>query len=100
VTFLPRDERNNLTQEQKDQLISKRRQERMNLNINKTKPFKPKRQLNSHHVAKIGMNNENNDAKALDSTDTLLAHTAGCSSSSVDIRYFLVAKQKSDKGKN
>jgi hypothetical protein len=36
ATFLPRDEWNKLTQEQKDQVIAKRRQERMNLNINQS----------------------------------------------------------------
>jgi hypothetical protein len=39
ATFLPRDEWNKLTHEQKDRLIAKRRQERMNLNLNKSKPF-------------------------------------------------------------
>jgi hypothetical protein len=43
-TFLPRDEWNKLIQEQKDQLIAKILQERMNLNVNKTKPFQPKHQ--------------------------------------------------------
>jgi hypothetical protein len=105
-----------LTQEQKDRLIAKRRQERMNLNVNKSKPFQPKHQVNSHHVSdtvniddiinytvnthEIGMNDDDDDAKASDSTDTLLAHMAGRSSSSGDIRHVLAAKQKSDKGKN
>jgi hypothetical protein len=116
ATFLPRDEWSKLTQEQKDHLIAKRRQERMNLNLNKLKPFQPKHQLNSHHVSytvniddvidytvkthEIGMNNDDDGAKASDSTDNLLAHMAVRSSSSGDIRHVLAAKQKSDKGKN
>jgi hypothetical protein len=85
------------------------------LNVNKSKPFQPKHQVNSHHVSdtvsiddiidysvnthEIGMNNDDDDAKASDSTDTLLAHMAGRSSSLGDIRHVLAAKQKSDKGK-
>jgi hypothetical protein len=46
------------------------------------------------------MNDDDNDAKASDSTDTLLAHMAGRSSSLGDICHALAVKQKSDKGKN
>jgi hypothetical protein len=96
-------------------LIAERRQERMNLNANISKPFQPQSQVNSNHFAdtvnidyiidytvnthEIGMNN-NDDAKASDNTDTLLAHMAGCSLSLGDICHVLVANQKSDKGKN
>jgi hypothetical protein len=84
ATFLPRDEWDTLTQERKDYLIAKKRQERMNLNNSKSKPFQPKREVNAHNVAdtvkiddiidytinthEIGMDNDNDDdAKALDS---------------------------------
>jgi hypothetical protein len=46
------------------------------------------------------MNNDDYDVKASDSTDTLLAHMAGRITSLDDICNVLVAKQKSDKGKN
>jgi hypothetical protein len=51
ATLLPTDKWNKLTQEQKDQLIAKRRQKRMNLNVNKLKPFQPKHHVNSHHAS-------------------------------------------------
>jgi hypothetical protein len=87
----------------------------MNLNINKSNPCQQKRQVNSHHVAEmvninyshytvntheIGMNNDDDNAKASDSTDNLLAHLAGHSLSLGDIRNVLAAKHKLDKGKN
>jgi hypothetical protein len=72
--------------EQKDLLIAKRHKERMNLNVYKSKPFQPKRQIISNHVADtvkiddiinytvnthdIGMNNDDDDAKASDGNDT------------------------------
>jgi hypothetical protein len=56
----------------------------MNLNVNNSKPFQPKRQVNLHHVADmvnidniidynvnthdIGMNNDDDDVKAADTT--------------------------------
>jgi hypothetical protein len=46
------------------------------------------------------LNNDDDDAKASDSNDTLLAHKAGRSLSLGDIRHVLVTKQKSDKDKN
>jgi hypothetical protein len=51
ATFLPSDEWERLTQEPKDRLISKRRQEPMGLNVYKSKPYQPKRQVNAHHAA-------------------------------------------------
>jgi hypothetical protein len=88
----------------------------MNLNDNKSKPFQQKHQVNSHHVAdtvtsddiidytvnthEIGMNNDDDDANVLDSTDTFLAHVTGRTSSLGDICHVLAAKQKLDKGKN
>jgi hypothetical protein len=53
--------------------------------------------VNTHE---IDMNDDDYDAKVSDSTDTLLAHMAGRSLSSGDIRHVLAAKQKSDKAKN
>jgi hypothetical protein len=97
-------------------LIAKRRKEQMNLNVNMSKPFQPKHQVNYHHVVatvniddiidytvnthKIGMNDDDDDAKESDSSDTLLAHMVGRSSSLGDIGHVLSAKQKLDKGKN
>jgi hypothetical protein len=49
-TFLSRDEWNKLTQEQKDRLIAKRRQERMGLNKGSRKPFPSPRQVNANDV--------------------------------------------------
>jgi hypothetical protein len=88
----------------------------MNLNVNKSKPFQPKHQVNSHHLSdtvniddiinytvhthEIGMKNDNDDAKASDSTNTLLAHIDGRRSSLGDIRHVIAAKQKSDKVMN
>jgi hypothetical protein len=108
ASFLPRDEWYKLTQEQNDRMFAKRRQERMNLNVNNSKPFQPKRQVNSHHVAdtvniddiidytvnthEIGMNDDDDDAKAADTTNTVLAHTTGRSLSLGDIRHVLAAK--------
>jgi hypothetical protein len=79
------------------------------------KPFQPKHQVNSHHVSdkvnnddimdytvnihEIGMNHDDDDAKASDSTDTSQAHMAGCSSSTRDICHVLATKEKLDKGK-
>jgi hypothetical protein len=48
--FLPREEWNKLTQEKKDQLIAKRRQERMGSNSGYFKPFQPPRQANLHKI--------------------------------------------------
>ena len=48
-SFLPRDEWEKLTQEQKDRLIAKRRQERMQSN-NGNRPFQSSRQANVHDV--------------------------------------------------
>jgi hypothetical protein len=90
----------------------------MNLNLNKLKPFQPKRQINSHHVSdtvsiddiidytvntyEIGMNDDDDDddAKVSASTDSLQAHIAARSLSLGDIHHVLAAKQKSDKGRN
>jgi hypothetical protein len=71
--------------------------------------FQPKCQVKSHHVADTvfideiidyTVNSNDDDAKASDATDTLLAHMAWHSSSLGDIFHVLAAKQKSDKGKN
>jgi hypothetical protein len=50
-SFLPRDVWTKLTQKQKYLFNAKRSQERMNLNVNKSKPFQPKYKVNSHHVS-------------------------------------------------
>jgi hypothetical protein len=83
----------------------------MNLNVNKSKPFQPKHQVNSQHVSDmvnidgiidytVNTHEIDDDIKASDSTDNLLAHMAGRRSSSGDICHVLAAKQKSDTGKN
>jgi hypothetical protein len=94
--------------------LPKDAKERMNLNASKSKPFQPKHQTNSHHVCdtvniddiidytvnthEIGMNDDDDDAKASDSTDNLLAHMTGRSSSLGDIRHVLAAKQEIRQG--
>jgi hypothetical protein len=88
----------------------------MNMNVNKLKPFQPKCQVNSNHVSdmvniddisdytknthEIGMKNDDDDAKASESTDILLGHMTGLSLSLGDIHNILAAKQELDKGKN
>jgi hypothetical protein len=52
--------------------------------------------INTHEIV---MNDDDDYAKALDGTDTLLAHMAERSSSSVDIRHVLAAKQKLDRAR-
>jgi hypothetical protein len=49
-TLLPRDEWNKITQEQKDSLITKRRQELMGNKEGARKPFQSPRQVNAHNV--------------------------------------------------
>jgi hypothetical protein len=115
-TFLSRNEWEKLTQEQKDQLIAKRRQERMNQNGYKTKSSQATRQANTHYVVDTvniddiidyvvnkherGTTDPDHILKESDSDNTLLAHMAGRTSSSGDICQVLAANQKSDKGKN
>jgi hypothetical protein len=116
-TFLPRkNEWDKLMQEQKDRLIAKRRQERMNQNGYKPKPSQATYQANAHCVADTvniddiidyAVNNHERDTtdpddilNESDSDNTLLADMAGHTSSSGDIRQVLAANQKSDKGKN
>jgi hypothetical protein len=48
--FIPREEWNKLSQDQKDQLIAKRRQERMKQNGGNWKSNQPRRQVNVHDV--------------------------------------------------
>jgi hypothetical protein len=115
ATLLSRDEWNKLTQEPKDWLIAKRLQERMNLNVNNANLYQPNCKVNSHNVDdtvkiddiidftvnthEIGMSDDDDDAKASDSTDTLLAHMAGRSLSLGEICHVLAAKLKLNKGK-
>jgi hypothetical protein len=103
-----------MTQAQIYLLIAKRRQGQLNLNVYKSKPIQPKRQVNAHDVADTvniddiidytvdthGISMIDDDATASVSMDTLLAHTAGCSASLGESRHVLDATQKSDKGKN
>jgi hypothetical protein len=53
--------------------------------------------VNTHE---IGMNNNDDDAKASDITDTLLAHISGRSLLLGDIHHAIDTKQKSNNGKN
>jgi len=116
--FLPREEWNKLTQEQKDQLIAKRRQERMGNGNDECKTFHAPRQVNVHKINNavnldnlidyVVMNHntgvaedDNPDPKEdTSSEDTLLAYMAGRSSdASGDIRQVLAAKRPHPKGK-
>ena len=101
--FLPREEWDKLTQEQKDQLIAKRRQEKM--------PSKSFRQANVHEVEDmvnlddiieyISMNHTISEQDGVSGEDppgsnTLLAHMAGQSTetSPGDIRQVLASNRK------
>ena len=119
-TFLPRDEWNKLTQDQKDRLIAKRRQERMNNNGNNRNPFQAQRQANVHDVGDIVdldaiidhavtdndlpmVEDLNGNNEVATNDDTLLAYMAGRSNNNTsagDIRYVLAAKRSQDKGKS
>jgi hypothetical protein len=115
-SFLPRDEWEKLTQEQKDQLIAKRRQERMNQRNGNRKPFQVKRQANVHDVSDV-VNLDNfidyavmnhdvstieqvDDKVTSDDGDELLAYMAGRTSSAGDIRQVLAAKSLPNKNKS
>jgi hypothetical protein len=117
-SFLPTDEWNKLTQEQRDLLIAKRRQERMQGNGG-NRTFQAPRQANVHDVGDVvDLDNiidyavMNHDVARLDDVedikdtpsndDELLAYMAGRTqdtSSSGDIRNVLAAKRAPDKGK-
>jgi hypothetical protein len=115
-TFLPRNEWDKLSQEQKDRLIAKRQQERMNQNGYKPKPSQATCQANTHCVADTvsidviidyainnherGTTDPDDILKESDTDNTLLAHMAERTSSIGDICQVLAANQKSDKGKN
>jgi uncharacterized membrane-anchored protein len=112
-SYLPRDEWDKLTQEQRDRLIAKRRQERMNQRNGNRKPFQAKRQANVHDVSDVVnlddfidyevMNHdvgkiETDDIKGnVDDGDTLLAYMAGRTSSAGDIRQVLAANSTPEK---
>jgi hypothetical protein len=117
-TFLPREEWNKLTQEQKDRLIAKRRQERMTSNNGNHKPFPSQRQANVHGITDlvdlddiidyavmnhdVGISGDDGDNKeSVESNDELLAFMAGRETGSAgDIRHVLAAKRAPDKNKN
>jgi hypothetical protein len=117
--FLPRDEWNKMTQEEKDRLIAKRRQERMGNNGSNSKPFQANRQVNTHEVGDVvnlddiidyavmihdvGTTEINEDIKdEAMSDDALLAYMAGQGTDvpSGDIRHVLAAKRAPNKGKS
>jgi hypothetical protein len=115
--FIPRDEWNKLSQDQKDQLIAKRLQERIKQNGGNWKSNQPRRQVNVHNVNDLVhvdtlidyaiMNHDvvppnlteetTNESPATDA-DTLLAYMAGRGSEGTigDIRNFLAAKREPD----
>ncbi|MFA9289401.1 MAG: reverse transcriptase domain-containing protein, partial [Weeksellaceae bacterium] len=113
LSRVPRDEWDKLTQEQRDRLIAKRRQERMNQRNGNRKPFQAKRQANVHDVSDVVnlddfidyevMNHdvgkiETDDIKGnVDDGDTLLAYMAGRTSSAGDIRQVLAANSTPEK---
>jgi hypothetical protein len=93
--FIPRDKWNKLYQDQKDQFIAKRRQERMNQNSGNWKSNQPRRQVNVHDVndlvhvdtlidyaiinydvVPLTFTEETTD-ESLANADTLLAYMAG-----------------------
>ena len=113
-SFLPRDEWDKLTQEQRDRLIAKRRQERMNQRNGNRKPFQAKRQANVHDVSDVVnlddlidyavMNHDVGTSETVDDKfdgddgdDKLLAYMAGRTSSAGDIRQVLAANSTPDK---
>jgi Reverse transcriptase (RNA-dependent DNA polymerase) len=119
VNFIPREEWNKLTQEQKDRLIAKRRQERMKQDGGNWKTFQPQHQANVHTVDDLVdldtfidyavMNHDvetsvaSEDVKDIPSNDNrLLSFMAGRSTESNpgDIRNVLAAKRVPEKGKN
>ena len=117
-SFLPREEWDKLTQEERDRLIAKRRQERMQSNGGK-RPFQASRQANMHDVSDVVDLDSiidyaimNHDVAKLDdgdeikegtsNDDELLAYMAGRTqdtASAGDIRNVLAAKRAPDKGK-
>jgi hypothetical protein len=117
-TFIPRDEWNKFTQEQKDRLIDKRRQERMGTNEGACKPLQSPRQVNAYDVNDLVciddiidctiMNHEVNNVKVDDDNkdsgnngdNALLAFMARQGSSSGDIHQDFATKSTPDKSKN
>jgi hypothetical protein len=109
-TFLPQDEWNKTTQEQKDRLIAKRRQERMGNNEGARKPLQSPRQVNAHDVNDLVciddiidysiMNHEVSNVKVEDDNkdsgnngdNVLTAFMVGQGSSLGDIRQVLATK--------
>jgi hypothetical protein len=97
-------------------LIAKRRQERIEQTQTKPKTYQGSRHINAHHVVDsinlddvvdytvnqhhIDSTNDDIDYNTSMNNDTLLAHMAGRTSSSGDIRNVLAAKQKPEKGKH
>jgi hypothetical protein len=116
-TFLPREEWNKLTQEKKDELIAKRRQERMKNSNGNYKPFQPSRQVNLHEIEDmvnlddivdytvnnhtIASSDEQDPKDVTTNDDVLLAFMAGRGSdtSPGDIRHVLAADRSSNKNK-
>ena len=110
---LPRDEWDKLTQEQKDRLIAKRRQERMGQRNGNRKPFQAKRQANVHNFSDVVnlddfvdyavMNHDVGTTETVDGKvdsddgDALLAYMAGRTSSAGDIRQVLAANSTPEK---
>jgi hypothetical protein len=121
-SFIPRDEWNKLSQEQKDRLIAKRRQERMKQYSGNWKPNQPRRQVNVYDVSNVVhantlidyaiMNHDvlppipteyTTDASPSSDADTLLAYMAGRGTEETpgNIRNVLAAKRAPDnKGRN
>jgi hypothetical protein len=117
LNFIPRDEWDKLSQDQKDQLIAKRRQERMKQNGGNWKSNQPRRQVNVHDVNDLVhvdtfidyaiMNHdvvpptfteETTDESPTTDADTLLAYMAGRGPEGTtgDIRNVLAAKREPD----
>jgi hypothetical protein len=111
-SFLPRDEWNKLSDEEKERLIAKRRQERLN-SASGTRKSYPPRQANVHDIGDVinlddivdytvmkhdvVSSGEEDDKVKSDDDDALLAYMAGRTSSLGDIRQVLAAKSTPDK---
>ena len=106
-SYIPREEWNKLSDEDKERLIAKRRQERLN-SANRNRKSYPPRQANMHDVGDVinlddivdytvmkhdvVSSGDGDDKDKSDDDDALLAYMAGRTSSLSDIRQVLPAK--------
>ena len=114
--FIPKEDWDKLSPEDKERLISKRRLERMGRNNSNRKPYAPPRRANVHDVEEmvdldnlvdytamiheIGKSDDEPEPVDDEEDDALLAYMAGRKSASGDIRHVLAAKSKPVKKKS